>query len=284
MERYEFFKTKYGQELLIDLIRLETLEKYISHDKSHVLSYYDITLISEGIGYFHLDENKFQIQRNDIFFTSPMQVRKWDITKVPKGLVLIFEEEFLGNFFNDVEFVQKLSYFNTMHTQPQLSISDADYSYLENVLLNIESEIIVHPEKDDHILRALLYQVLVWLNRKYQQVYNIPEIIRPTHILKFRKLVNENFIQQHSVSFYADKLNITSGHLNHLVKKQCGLPAKQFIQNRLILEAKRELTNSSLSVSEIAWKLNFEDSSYFIRTFKKNTGFTPFSYRQKTNQ
>ncbi len=283
MERYDFYKTKYGQELLIDLIRLETLEKYIIHNTSHVLSYYDITLISEGSGQFCLDENKFPVQSGMIFFTSPMQVRKWKITEVPKGLVLIFEKEFLCTFFNDTDFVEKLTYFNTDYFKPSLEVTGTDYSYLVNLFLNIENEIINRSEKDNHILRALLYQALVWLNRKYQEINNITETKSNYRILDFKKLVDNYFIQQHSVSFYADKLNITPGHLNYLVKKLYGIPAKQYIQNRLFLEAKRLLANSSLSVSEIAWQLNFQDNSYFVRTFKKFTGYTPLSYRQEIN-
>ena len=283
MERYDFFKTKYGQELLIDLIRLETLEKYIIHNTSHFLSYYDITLISEGSGQFCLDENKFPLKSGMIFFTSPMQVRKWEITKVPKGLVLIFEKEFLCTFFNDADFVEKLTYFNKDYFKPSLEVTGTDYSYLVNLFLNIENEIKNRSKKDNHILRALLYQALVWLNRKYQEINNITEIKNNYRILDFKKLVDKHFIQQHSVSFYADKINITPGHLNYLVKKLYGIPAKQYIQNRLFLEAKRLLANSSLSVSEIAWQLNFQDNSYFARTFKKFTGYTPLSYRQEIN-
>ncbi len=283
MELYNFNKTKYGTELLIDLVRLETLEKYNINAEPHMLSYYDITLITEGIGEFWLDELRYKIEPGKIYFSSPMQIRKWEFKKMPKGLVLIFEEEFLGTFFNDSDFVQRLSYFNTISQQPALTLNSSDFDYLKSVLNNIEREIIVQKEKDYHILRALLYQVLVWLNRLFFQSNSDCNYASDKKVIEFRKLVNQYFNEQHSVKFYADKLNITPGHLNDIVKNKIGLSAKEFIQNRLFLEAKRLLLYTNLSVSEIAWKLNFQDDSYFVRAFKNKIGCTPHSYKNVIN-
>ncbi|QGY44196.1 helix-turn-helix domain-containing protein [Maribellus comscasis] len=283
MDQYDFFKTKYGSELLIDLIRLENLEKYISEGKPHVLSYYDITLITEGVGEFLLDEYRYNIEPAKIYFSSPMQVRKWEIGKTPKGLVLIFEEEFLGTFFNDSEFVQRLSYFNATGHEPVLSLDSSDFDYLKTILKNIEEEIVGQQEKDNHILRALLYQVLVWLNRRFIQLNSVSEPAVCKYIFEFRKLVNQHFQNQHSVSFYAGKLNITAGHLNSVIKQHSGVSPKDFIQNRVFLEAKRLLLYSDLSVAEIAWKLNFQDDSYFVRAFKNKIGYTPHSYKNVIN-
>ena len=283
MDRYDFYKTKYGQELLIDLIRLEDLEKYIINDTSHALSYYDITIITGGDGTFLLDEYSFRIKPNMLFFTSPMQVRQWKIKNVPKGLVLIFEEEFLDTFFNDAEFVQRLSYFNTTTHKPALSLNTSDFIYLKTILKNIEEEIIAQEKKDYHILRALLYQVLVWLNRQYLKRNSGSNPVPNRYVFEFRKLVNQHFLNQHSVSFYAENLTITPGHLNDVVKQYFGVSPKEFIQDRVFLEAKRLLLYSSLSVSEIAWKLNFPDDSYFVKAFKNKVGCTPLSYKKTAN-
>lgn len=283
MDHYDFFKTKYGSELLIDLVRLETLEKYIIGGSPHVLTYYDITLITGGNGLFHLDEYSFNIVPQKIFFSSPMQGRKWDIEKVPKGLILLFEEEFLCTFFNDSEFVQRLSYFNTTCHEPVLSLEDSDFTYFKSVLENIEEEIVGQDKKDNHILRALLYQSLCWLNRQYLKLNTELEPDSGRYVYEFRKMVNQYFKQHHSVGFYADKLHITAGYLNDMVKDHFRTSAKNFIQNRLFLEAKRLLLYSTLSVSEIAWELNFQDDSYFVRAFKNKMGCTPHSYKNYLN-
>lgn len=282
IDKYDFFKTKYGNELLIDMIRLESLEKYIFHGNPHILSYYDITLLTGGKGNFSLDSLKFDFTPGRIIFSSPGQVRYWDIKVMPTGYVLIFEEAFLTSFLNDIHFIDNLKYFHNYTTSPEITISLGEQQFLIQLFQNIEQEIATFDRNDTHILKALLYQSLIWLNRKYVGFYpqnSTNDFNR--HILMFRKLVESNFTSHHHVSFYADKLNITQGHLNDLCKKYLGVGAKQYVQNRLITEAKKLICFTDASIANIAENLNFEDPSYFVRKFRKITGQTPLDYRRK---
>lgn len=79
---------------------------------------------------------------------------------------------------------------------------------------------------------------------------------------------------------YAGLLFITPNHLNALCKASVGKSAGEMIRDRLLLEAKRMLANSAMSVSEIAYDLRFEDNAYFSRFFKKYTGHTPEEFRK----
>ena len=74
-------------------------------------------------------------------------------------------------------------------------------------------------------------------------------------------------------------LYITPNHLNACCKEVLGIPAGEVIRNRIVLEAKRLLVNLQLSISEIAYTLNFEDNSYFTKFFKKYAGVTPEEFR-----
>jgi AraC-like DNA-binding protein len=282
IKRYDFFKRKYGEELLIDLIRLESLEKYITDAEPHTLSYFDITLITEGAGLFQIDDYSFPIDRNAVYFTVPNQIRRWNIEKVPKGLVLIFEKDFLCNFFNDTRFVQNLSFFNANRKVPYLKLSDPEYEHISVLMLSIETEIASFRATDTHILRALLYQVLIWFNRKYSAS---PETNQTTnqnrHIVSFINLLEKHYRNHHDVGFYAEELHITAGHLNDLTCRHLGKTAKHCIKEKILLEAKRMLAYTDLSISEIASGLNFEDTSYFIRLFRNSTGLTPLSFRKK---
>jgi AraC-like DNA-binding protein len=281
VKKYDFFKTKYGNELLIDLIRLESLEKYIQEDSPHSLTYYDITLLTGGKGYFLIDQYKYAIEQGTMLFSSPGQIRYWDVEVLPKGYVLIFEEEFLSRFLNDLQFINDLKYFNTGQNPPKINLSTNDMQYVITLFENIAQEINTFSHNDQYILQALLYQALVWLNRRYSATYNDTNVENfNRYISQYSKLVNKKFKQQHSVAYYADCLNITSGHLNDLCKLHMGINAKQYIQNRIMLEAKRLLLYSDLQIEEIALQLSFDDSSYFIRKFKQITGVTPLIFRQ----
>ncbi len=281
IKQYNFHKTKYGDELLIDLIPLENLQPYIAEYSTHSLTYYDITLISNGQGTFSIDRQNNPIEKGQIFFTSPGQVRHWNFNSMPCGYVLIFEEEFLCTFFNDAQFVQNLSYFSIDGARSSIMLTPAEYSQLEPLMQNISDEICRYQIKDKHILRALLYQVLMLLNRMYTTHYPVSHGNQTNrYIQKFVRLVNTSYLHNRSVDFYAEQLNITAGHLNDLVKLHIGISAKQHIINRTMLEAKRLLSYTDLSVNEIAAHLNYENTSYFVRAFRSNTSQTPLRFRK----
>ncbi|MFC2104656.1 helix-turn-helix domain-containing protein [Bacteroidota bacterium] len=282
IQKYDFYKTKYGRELLVDLIKLEDLEKYLCLPESHYLTYYDITIFTDASGHLFINNYKCTLEKNSIAFSSPGQVRKWECKTTPKGFVILFEEEFLCSFFNDLKFVQKLSYFSNTILNPYIQISKEEFSFLNNLIIGLEEEMHTDLTDDNHMLRAILYQILIWLDRIYCAVFKEPKrITSSNYVSDFINLVKDNFQADHSVSSYASKLNITAGHLNDIVKNNLKITAKKYIQNRIIIEAKRLINYTDLSIIEIAWKLNFQDLSYFIRFFKKMTGLTPLQFRKE---
>lgn len=160
--QYDFYRTKYGEELLIDLIDLEDLGKYMKLSPVQRLSYYDITVITGGNGTFSIDDHELEIKQNQVYISSPGQIRKWNTTQTPKGYVLIFEDEFLCTFFNDKQFTKQLSCFNLCDTPPLLELTPDDLLKLTGLLQDIKTEILTFKNNDKHILRALLYQTLVF--------------------------------------------------------------------------------------------------------------------------
>jgi AraC family transcriptional regulator, transcriptional activator of pobA len=215
-----------------------------------------------------------------VLFTSPGQVRRWDVDRMPAGYALIFEEEFLCSFFNDSAFVHNLSYFGDFSSHGSFVLSAEEYDQLMVLLKNIYIEICQPKLKDKHVLRALLYQALMILNRMFLSRYPVSQTNRNNrHVQMFSHLVNSFYRNNRSVGLYAEQLNITPSHLNDLVKQHLGVSAKHYILNRTLLEAKRLLNYTGQSVDEIAQYLNFDNSSYFIRLFRKHTGKTPLQYR-----
>ncbi|PSK83600.1 AraC-like DNA-binding protein [Prolixibacter denitrificans] len=282
MKQYHFHKTKYGEELLIDLIRLESLEPYLLEDPTHRLDYYDVTLILDGEGTFSIDNNTQPVERGRIFFSAPGQVRSWQYNRIPEGYALIFEEEFLCAFFNDSQFVKKLSCFNCSGAAVALDPASGEFSQLTRLMQNIRDEMSRYQTKDQHILRALLYQTLMLLNR-ICLAQNPLLASKPgnRYVDAFIQLVNIHYLNSRSVDYYAEQLHITPGHLNDLVKKQTGTSAKQHILHRTMLEAKRLLMYTAMTVDEIAAHLNYASTNYFVRAFSKSTDTTPLRFRKK---
>ena len=281
---YDFHKTKYGSELLIDVVALKDIKKYLSDHSLHALTYYDITLITDGEGFFRIDETNHQVKVSDVLFSQPYQLREWDTQHIADGYALIFEEEFLLSFFNDPNFINNISFFKKYCNNSRLELSTSVFEQINFLMQQIKDEIDKYAVKNKHILRALLYQVLMTLDRAFIGQYAIaPQSDSRNYVDRFLTFVHADFQINHEVQYYAEKLYLTPNYLNELVKKVTGMPAKQIIQTKLINESKKYLLYSDLTIAEISERLSFETPSYFIRFFRKRTGCTPLQYRKDQN-
>ena len=282
--RYTFYKNKYGSELLIDVVELKYVKKFLSQSSVHTLTYYDITFVTEGEGKFSIDNQTNEAASRDVFFSKPGEIRNWDTHRIVNGYALIFEDEFLSSLFKDSLFVQHLSFFQSGKTSSKLQLPDELYMRILQILHNIKTEIDSYRQNDVYVLRALLYEVLMLLDREYKKVNMEEETtskeVGNIHIDKFMKLVESHLKEQHSVQYYADKLCITPNYLNEIVTSIMGLSAKQYIQNKVMDESKRLLAYTDSSISDIAFELHFSTVSYFIRCFRQHTGETPLLYRK----
>lgn len=97
---------------------------------------------------------------------------------------------------------------------------------------------------------------------------------------KFRDYVEHSFKKHRSVQYYADKLCISPNYLNEVVNATIGMSAKQYIQSKVMDEAKKLLWYTDLPISDIAYELNYDTASYFIRSFKEHNQITPLVYRK----
>ncbi len=101
-------------------------------------------------------------------------------------------------------------------------------------------------------------------------------------ILAFRELVEENFKQAVKVDFYTHKLNMPLKALSKLTKDHYKMSPKAVIDERRILEIKRQLRGTSKSGKTIAYELSFDEPTNMFKYFKKHVGFTPSEFRSQT--
>ena len=280
--RYTFYKTKYGSELLVDVVELKYVKRFLTKGTVHTLTYYDITFVTEGEGNFSIDNQTHNAVPCDVLFSKPGEIRNWDTGHIVNGYALIFEDEFLSSFFKDPLFVQHLSFFNVGSKSVGLHLSNELYVRMLQLLSDIKTEIDSYKQNDVHVLRALLYEALMLLDRAYQKMLSdgsIHKEANSTHLSKFMEWVGTDLREHHSVRYYADKLCITPNYLNEIVSSALGISAKQYIQNKVMEEAKRLLVYTDFPISEIAFELHFSTVSYFVRCFRQSTGETPLAYR-----
>ena len=141
ISQYTFYKTKYGSELLIDVVELKYIKRFLSESPIHKLTYYDITFITEGKGRFSIDNQNYEATPCDVFFSQPGEIRCWDTNHITNGYALIFEDRFLSSVFKDSLFVQHLSFFGWDKSFSKLHLADELYERMLRLLQNIKTEI-----------------------------------------------------------------------------------------------------------------------------------------------
>jgi AraC family transcriptional regulator, transcriptional activator of pobA len=135
------------------------------------------------------------------------------------------------------------------------------------------------------LLEALIQALVVELSR--QQVVAGPGAKAPAshhdrghqHLENYQALIEAQFRRQPSVEQFAAQLGMSSAHLNTLCRRLADRSALQLLHERLLLEAKRQLTYTNMTISQIADSLGFSEPAYFTRFFKRNTGLSPRDFR-----
>jgi AraC family transcriptional regulator, transcriptional activator of pobA len=127
-------------------------------------------------------------------------------------------------------------------------------------------------------LDILLITCAQWVREQATAAAPQPDEHDP--VRRFQELVEQGYLHERQVAHYADRLALSADRLNDLVRKRLGRTASSVIHERLLLEARRLLLHSELSIKEVGYALNLQDPAYFARWFRKADGRSPAEYRQ----
>lgn len=281
--KFKFKKNKYGKELLIDCEKMADVQSFTKDDTPFLVNFHEILFITAGKGVFRLDNEPIQFTKGTILLLPPNKWRQWEvIQEAVDGFFLIFEEDFIARFFNDPLFLYRFHFFYNHLTPSYLQLTPKELSTFLKSLHDIRQELQNLSADSEHLLRAILYLLLIQINRIYSQQFKISgQFFENNLTLRFRRLLEKEISKHRDVSFYVQRLQVSKSHLNKTLKDSLGMSISKLIKDRLIAEAKRELLYSQLSISEIAYQLNFSDPSNFNRLFKEIVGSTPKAYRLK---
>lgn len=160
-----------------------------------------------------------------------------------------------------------------------------DRAYLNSLFSAVQSEYAASRPARDMLLSSLASVLLVWVGRQVLQrraASQVPERGRE-YLGRFNALVEAHFREHPSVERLAHRVGISVAHLNSICREWAGQSALQMIHQRLMLEAKRNLIYTQMSVTQLADSLGFADPAYFSRFFRRLEGISPKAFRGAHN-
>ena len=233
----------------------------------HRHDFYSLVWFTSGFGVNVIDFEEFNIQSNRLFLTEPKQVHNWSYSVDTRGYILVFDEHIIQNLSLELS---GSAYYDL---NPDTAV------FFKALIENLIVETKVKDHFNDRIINAGVSLLLLNLKRLFPQSKHR---IKSEEFLRLSKLISETVSAGLSVTDYADKLHVTPEKLNEICKENCGDSPKKIIQDKKITESKRLLYFTDLSIKEVAYRLGFEDSSYFSRIFKHKTGLSPSDFKLKS--
>lgn len=242
----------------------------------HKHDFFLFFLIEKGGGIHRIDFSSYPVKDRQLHILLPGQVHDWDLEKSTKGYQLMIGK-------NEFEELGGYLYFSALlHAQhAAIQLQEEAFKLLHHEFFQILQES-KHTKPDKELVQWRCRLIIKLIIREIETFsdQSIKPLL-PDQILQYISLIDKYYKTEKSMSFYAEKLNITPNYLNIICKKALGQTAYSLIKARISLESKRLLSISSLSIKELAFELGFRDPANFSKFFREETGFSPSEFRKK---
>lgn len=252
-------------------------------DSPHRHNFYTVLLVKKAKGKHIIDFKEYDLMDNRVFFVNPEQVHQVIEDDISIGYAILFSEEFLIKNNISTCFIDDINLFNEYGNSPPLNVNKKEKEklsvYAEEMLNAYQSDKRFRESVFSANLMLFLIQCNTFCSFQNDNTQTIE--VGNTILRKFKKLVDGNYKQWHSVKGYAQQLNVTSDHLNRVIKSLTGKTAKEQLQAKIITESKRMLYFSDLNAKQIAYELGFSEPANFSAFFKKNTGISPSEFKKR---
>ncbi|MEI6409914.1 MAG: helix-turn-helix transcriptional regulator [Bacteroidota bacterium] len=248
----------------------------------HRIDFYDVIWFQKGNPVCVVDFKRIEVKPNSLLFINKKQVHYYEAFDDCDGWVLLFTDTFFCKSPLETRFLGNTVLFNDLLNVPYFELNAEDDT-LPNLFFAIQKELETNNDDAKYlILQNLLYVFLLQAERMYrkQSMVEIKPGVDLEISMLFRDLLDKHFAQQRNVQFYAAQLNISEKQLQRSTAQIFGKSPKEYINERLVLEAKRLLLHSHANTKEIAFELGFDEPTNFIKYFKKYTQKTPIEFRE----
>ena len=239
-------------------------------------------LVDEGELEFELNGKKYRAKSRDLALLS--HAHSFRVVRMIAGArcrALFVDQSLYGQ----VVFTERLYYQFLLYRHPVFSLGEDEWTHLSGCV----EQILQRLRAREHYYQKGAVQLAVFmfmielgnLIRHHLAAHPVSQTSSDQVFRDFVSLVARHFKAEHSVTFYAEKLNRSPQNLSRIVKRITQMTASDFIYERLYQEARLLLHRSEYSIQQVADKLCFSDQSAFGKFFRSRSGETPSAFREK---
>ena len=243
----------------------------------HRVSFFALLIVTNGVGSHQIDLKEYPLKKGTVLKIAKGQVHAFQENPNYDGFLILFTEEFVLNYFSksSIEFISHL--YNYHISKPLVEGSNLNEAFIEETLVELEAE---NTYAQRNIVGAILELYLLRLER----LTDSAQLPKQNHqhysmFLDFKNLVEKQYTLTRNVKDYAKMLQVSTKHLNLIVKEFTLNTAKHFIDDFVTLETKRAIASTSSSLKEIGYAIGFDEVTNFTKFFKKHTGTTPKQFK-----
>lgn len=274
---------------LVSLIRIEDMKLPDEElPEQLVLDFYKIAY-KDSLGKARYGQHYYDFGEGGMVFTSPGQIFEKPGNSAPKGFIVLLHPDFLWSY-PLAQKIQQYGFFSYL-TDEALHLSEKEKETVFSVFRSMGEEL--EERIDDFSHDVVISQIELLLNyssRFYKRQFITRKPVIHGVLQQFEKVLDDYFVNGNAVHngvptvhYFADRLNMSAAYLSDLLRSLTGQNTQQHIHSRLLEEAKKILSTTGLSVSEIAFQLGFEHPQSFSRLFKSKTNLSPLEFRQSFN-
>jgi AraC-like DNA-binding protein len=281
IKKYQF---KDGLPLEFEIVDLKSVfeQKKEMMSTPHRAQFFHIILIEKGKGTHFVDFKPIEIEDHLAIFMPANCVNAFDKEGEYEGTAIIFTAQFFCKNEQDSKFLNSSILFSDLYDTATLRLSKKAKDFY-NVLNAMKAEFAKETDAAQyHILHNMLHVLLLQSEREMRKQGF--EELKPSqnldYLLEFKAKLEEHFKNEKSVNWYASELYLSEKQLYKITTSLLEKTPKQIIDERVLLETKRLLVHTTLSVKEIAYNMGYEEPTNFIKYFKKHTQITPAEFRE----
>lgn len=246
-------------------------------DELHRHDYFFVLLVKKGTGEHMIDFINYPVKDRTVFILRPGQIHQLKLNQDCSGFLMQFDAGFYAP-----ESSSSKQRFRRVTGKNFCSLELSRFDKLVGLLEKVYEENTIREEGFTDLIHANLDIFCIELIRQSihpEQKQVAALSYEQERFEEFFELM-ETYVSDHkSVIQYAEMLGVSAYQLNKITKSAVGKTVSELLHEQLVLESKRILLGTPNQVKDVAYSLGFEDVSYFIRFFKKSTGFSPEAFR-----